>query len=53
MTTPIRVSSLRSLCAHKLGVAIDTASVRCIVDARGIGVAAEVTSYYTKRGVVE
>src|SRR5712671_374926 len=48
MTTPIRVSTLRSLCAHKLDVAIDTASVRCMVDARGIGVGAGLTSYYTQ-----
>src|SRR6266404_7045623 len=49
MTTPIRVSTLRSLCAHKLDVAIGTASVRCMVDARGIGVGARLTSYYTQR----
>src|SRR5712675_1736709 len=48
MTTPIRVSTLRSLCAHKLDVAIDTASVRCMVDARGIEVGARLTSYYTQ-----
>src|SRR6266404_5993227 len=49
MTTPINVSTLRSLCAHRLDVAIDTASVRCMVDARGIGVASVPTSYYTQR----
>src|SRR6266481_4134252 len=48
ITTPISVSTLRSLCAHRLDVAIDTASVRCMVDARGIGVGAGVTSYYTQ-----
>jgi hypothetical protein len=42
------VRTLRNLCAHRLDVAIDTASVRCMVDARGIGVRAEVTSYYTQ-----
>src|SRR5882762_8255111 len=47
MTTPIKVRTLRNLCAHRLDVAIDTASVRCMVDARGIGVAAGLTSYYT------
>src|SRR5437879_9514627 len=47
MTTPISVSTLRSLCAQRLDVAIDTASVRCMVDARGIGVESVPTSYYT------
>src|ERR1700747_1377926 len=46
ITTPISVSTLRSLCAHKLDVAIDTASVKCMVDARGI-VTSVLTSYYT------
>src|SRR6266849_5151557 len=46
ITTPISVSTLRSLCAHKLDVAIDIASVKCIVDARGI-VTSVPTSYYT------
>src|SRR6266851_3675984 len=36
MTTPISVSTLRSLCAHRLPVAIPTASVRLIVDARAM-----------------
>src|SRR2546427_4391631 len=36
MTTPIRVSTLRSLCAQRLPVAIPTASVRLIVDARAM-----------------
>src|ERR1700730_862 len=53
MTTPISVSTLRSLCAQRLDVAIDTASVRCMVDARGIAAASVPTSYYTHREVVE
>src|SRR6267143_150312 len=53
MTTPMSVSTLRSLCAHRLDVAIDTASVRCMVDARGIGVAAILTFYYTRGGGTE
>src|SRR6266571_9550860 len=36
MTTPIRVSTLRSLWAQRLPVAIPTASVRLIVDARAM-----------------
>src|ERR1700720_4373166 len=53
MTTPISVSTLRSLCAQRLEVAIETASVRCMVDARGIAVASVPTSYYTHREAVE
>src|SRR5262249_6647211 len=37
ITTPISVRMLRSLCAHKLDVAIATASVKCIDEVRGIG----------------
>src|SRR5229473_1693342 len=50
MTTPMSVSTLRSLCAQRLEVAIDTASVSSMVDARGIGVAAVLTSYYSFGG---
>src|SRR6202035_687080 len=53
MTTPISVRTLRSLCAQRLDVAIDTASVRCMLDARGIGVASLPTSYYTQWEVAE
>src|SRR5258706_2143810 len=53
MTTPISVSTLRSLCAQRLDVAIDTASVRCMLDARGIAVASVPTSYYTQRELAE
>src|ERR1700730_5756836 len=53
ITTPISVSTLRSLCAQRLDVAIDTASVRCMLDARGIAVASWATYYYTQREVAE
>src|SRR5258708_23116823 len=53
MTTPISVSTLRNLCAQRLDVAIDTASARCMVEARGIRVASCPTSYYTQRKVAE
>src|SRR6266404_4119388 len=53
MTTPISVSTLRNLCAQRLDVAIDTASARCMVDARGIPVASVPPSYYTQRKVAE
>jgi hypothetical protein len=36
MTTPISVSTLRSLCAQRLPVAIPTAAVGLIVDARAM-----------------
>jgi hypothetical protein len=45
------VSMLRSLCAQRLAVAIETASAKCMVEARCIRVASVDTSYYTRDGV--